>query len=161
MTGNHMICNSFRNKSSEMGDIWLSFIYIFVAKISPNRVKQSCLYLLQSRLDSSSQRIMRRIIKELTYKETVELDGSPCSMSVVDFSHNCSRTQNIFTQNVYFIKDVINVSWLSGWDTFKTCMIFGVVESWAGMLQIKPAISKNVHLSRPRRLLRIHFQLTD
>ena len=50
--------------------------YIFVATISPNRVKQSCLYLLQRRLNSSSQRIMGRIIKELSYNETVELDGS-------------------------------------------------------------------------------------
>ena len=94
--------------------------YIFVATISPNRVKQSCLYLLQRRLNSSSQRIMGRIIKELSYNETVELDGSLWSTSFVDLSHNCSRTQNIFTQNVYSIKDVINVPWLSGWDAFKT-----------------------------------------
>ena len=94
--------------------------YIFVATISPNRVKQSCLYLLQRRLNSSSQRIMGRIIKELSYNETVELDGSLWSTSFVDLSHNCSRTQNLFTQNVYSIKDVINVPWLSGWDAFKT-----------------------------------------
>ena len=160
MTGNHMICNSFRNKSSEMGDIWLSFIYIFVATISPNRVKQSCLYLLQSRLDSSSQRIMRRIIKELTYKETVELDGSPWSMSFVDFSHNCSRTQNIFTQNVYSIK--INFSWLSGWDAFKTWYLASskVEPACYKQSQLHPK-TVGVHLSRTRRLLRIHFQPTD
>ena len=83
-------------------------------------MKQSCLYLPQRRLDSSSQRIMGRIIKELSYNETVELDGSPLSTSSVDFRHNCARIQNIFTQNVYSIKDVINVSWLSGLDAFKT-----------------------------------------
>ena len=94
--------------------------YIFVATISPNRVKQSCLYLLQRRLNSSSQRIMGRIIKELSYNETAELDGSLWSTSFADFSHNCARIQNIFPQNVYSIKDVINVSWPSGWDAFKT-----------------------------------------
>ena len=88
--------------------------------VSPKRVKQSCLYLPQRKLYSSSQRIMGRIIKELSYNETVELDGSLWSTSFVDLSHNCSRTQNLFTQNVYSIKDVINVPWLSGWDAFKT-----------------------------------------
>ena len=122
----------------------VSFIFLWRRYASKcQRVKQSCLYLPQRRLDSSSQTIMGRIIEELSYNETVELDGSPWSTSFVDFSHNCSRTQNIFTQNVYSIKDVINVSWLSGWDTFKTCMIFGVVESWACKLQIKPPVSKN------------------
>ena len=38
-----------------------------------------------------------------------------------DFSHNCARIPNISEQNLYPIKDVINFSRLSGWDSFKTC----------------------------------------
>ena len=77
-------------------------------------------------------------------------------------SHNCARTQNIFTQNVYSIKDVINFSWLSGWDAFKTWYLASskVEPACYKQSQLYPK-TEGVHFSRPRRLLRIHFQLTD
>ena len=140
----------------------VSFIFLWRRYASKcQRVKQSCLYLPQRRLDSSSQTIMGRIIEELSYNETVELDGSPWSTSFVDFRHNCARIQNIFTQNVYSIK--INFSWLSGWDAFKTSFLASSkVSGLLDTLQTKPAVSAMfIHLSRQRRLLRIHIQLAN
>ena len=71
--------------------------------------------MAQRRLDSSSQRIIGRIIKWLSYNETVEVDGS---LSVIHaflagFSFNCARIPHIFAQKVCPIKDVINFSRLS------------------------------------------------
>ena len=65
-----------------------------------------------------------------------------------------------FTQNVYSIK--INFSWLSDWDAFKTWFLASskVEPACYKQSQLYPK-TVGVHLSRPRKLLRIHFQQTD
>ena len=42
---------------------------------------------------------------------------------IADFSHDSARIPNIFAQNVYPIKDIINFSQLSGCVAFKTCYL--------------------------------------
>ena len=143
--------------------IFDSVSFIFLWRRYPSKCQKGETKLSVSSPEEVGQQfatIMGRIIKELSYNETVELDGSPWSTSFVDFRHNCARIQNIFTQNVYSIK--INFSWLRGWDAFKTWYLASskVEPACYKQSQLHPK-TVGVHLSRTRRLLRIHFQPTD
>ena len=71
-------------------------------------------WLSQKRLDSSSQRIMGRVIKELSYTETVELDGISVIHVFFPILATIVLELNIFAQKVYPMKYVINFSRLSG-----------------------------------------------
>ena len=71
-------------------------------------------WLSQKRLDSSSQRIMERVIKELSYTETVELDGTSVVHVFFPILATIVLELNIFAQKVYPMKYVINFSRLSG-----------------------------------------------
>ena len=97
-------------------------------------------------------------------EKTVKLDGSLWTTSFCRFKpQHCARIHNIFAQKVYFINHFINFSWLSSWDAFKTSFLASSkVSGLLDTLQTKPAVSAIfIHLSRQRRLLRIHIQLAN
>ena len=68
-------------------------------------------WLSQKRLDSSSQRIMGRVIKELSYTETVELDVG---------GHNCARIKYFRTKSLSYeiCYNFLTAKWLIFWDAF-------------------------------------------
>ena len=71
--------------------IFDSVSFIFLWRRYPSKCQKGETKLSVSSPEEVGQQfatIMGRIIKELSYNETVELDGSPWSTSFVDFRHN-------------------------------------------------------------------------